>query len=135
LTTDPTAIATGLFAQLETAWNAGDGAAFGRPFADVTDFVDIRGAHHHGDGVAMGRGHQHIFDTIYKGSTVRYQVTSAREAVPGCIVATASATLDAPSGPLLGTNQSRITAVVVPRGDGWAITTFHNTLVLQAPGA
>ena len=135
MTTDPTAIATGLFAQLETAWNAGDGAAFGRPFADVTDFVDIRGAHHHGDGVAMGRGHQHIFDTIYKGSTVSYQVTSAREVVPGCIVATASASLDAPSGPLLGTNESRITAVVVREGDRWAITAFHNTLVLQAPRA
>lgn len=135
MTTDPTAIASGLFAQLETAWNAADGAAFGRPFADVTDFVDIRGMHHHGDGEAMGRGHQHIFDTIYKGSTVRYQVASARQAVPGCIVATASATLDAPSGPMLGTNQSRITAVLVPQGDGWAITAFHNTLVLQAPRA
>lgn len=133
MTTDPTTIATELFAQLESAWNAADGAAFGKPFADVTDFVDIRGAHHHGDGVAMGRGHQHIFDTIYKGSTVRYQVTSAREAVPGCIVASASATLDAPSGPMLGTNQSRITAVVVRQDDRWAITAFHNTLVLQAP--
>jgi uncharacterized protein (TIGR02246 family) len=135
LTTDPTAIAAGLFARLETAWNDGDGHAFGRPFADVTDFVDIRGVHHHGDGEAMGRGHQHIFDTIYKGSTIRYQVISAREVVPGCIVATVSATLDAPSGPMPGTNQSRITAVVVPQGDGWAITAFHNTLVLQAPGA
>jgi uncharacterized protein (TIGR02246 family) len=135
VTTDPTAIATELFAQLEAAWNAADGAAFGKPFADVTDFVDIRGAHHHGDGVAMGRGHQHIFDTIYKGSTVRYQVTSAREAVPGCIVATASANLDAPSGPMLGTNQSRITVVVIREGDRWAITAFQNTLVLQAPRA
>ncbi|HEX8318871.1 SgcJ/EcaC family oxidoreductase [Longimicrobium sp.] len=135
MSTDPTAIATELFAQLETAWNAADGAAFGKPFADVTDFVDVRGAHHHGDGVAIGGGHQHIFDTIYKGSTVRYQVTSARQVVPGCFVATVSATLDAPSGPLPGTNQSRITAVVVREGDRWAITAFHNTLVLQAPRA
>jgi uncharacterized protein (TIGR02246 family) len=135
LSTDPTAIATELFAQLEAAWNAADGAAFGKPFADVTDFVDVRGAHHHGDGVAMGRGHQHIFDTIYKGSTVRYQVTSAREVVPGCLVATVSATLEAPSGPLPGTNQSRITAVVVRQDDRWAITAFQNTLVLQASRA
>lgn len=135
MTTDPTAIATELFERLETAWNNADGPAFGKPFADVTDFVDIRGVHHHGDGAAMGQGHQHIFDTIYKGSTIRYQVTSARVAVPDCIVATASATLDAPSGPMPGTNESRITAVVVPQGDGWAITAFHNTLVLQAPRA
>jgi uncharacterized protein (TIGR02246 family) len=135
LTTDPTKIATRLFERLETAWNDADGSAFGTPFADATDFVDIRGVHHHGNGEAMGRGHQHIFDTIYKGSTIRYQVTSARLAVPGCIVATASATLDAPSGPMFGTSQSRITAVVVPRGDGWAITAFHNTLVLEAPRA
>lgn len=135
MTTDPTAIAAELFERLETAWNDGDGAAFGAPFADVTDFVDIRGVHHHGEGVAMGRGHQHIFDTIYKGSTIRYQVTSAREAVPGCIVATASATLDAPTGPMLGASQSRITAVVVRQGDRWAITAFHNTLAQQAPRA
>lgn len=132
MTTDPTAIATELFNRLQSAWNAGDGPAFGEPFADVTDFVDIRGVHHHGDGQAMGRGHQHIFDTIYKGSTIRYQVTSARVAVPGCIVATATATLDAPAGPMLGTNESRITAVVVQQGDRWAITAFHNTLVIQA---
>lgn len=135
MTTDPTAIATRLFDELETAWNGADGPAFGRLFADETDFVDIRGVHHHGDGEAMGRGHQHIFDTLYRGSTIRYQVTSARVVVPGCIVATASAALDAPSGPMLGASQSRITAVAVPRGDGWAITAFHNTLVLEAPRA
>ena len=135
MATDPTAIATQLFGGLETAWNHGDGPAFGKLFADATDFVDIRGVHHHGDGVAMGRGHQHIFDTIYKGSTIRYQVVSARVAVPGCIVATATATLDAPSGPMFGTSRSQITAVVVPRDEGWAITAFHNTLVREAPPA
>jgi len=132
LTTDPTAIATRLFDRLEMTWNAGDGPGFGQSFADVTDFVDIRGTHHHGDGVTMGRGHQQIFDTIYRGSTIRYQVTSAREATPGCIVATASATLDAPSGPMLGTSRSQITALIVDQGDRWAITAFHNTLALEA---
>jgi len=133
VTPDPLALATQLFDRLETAWNAGDGAAFGQPFADVTDFVDIRGSHHHGDSVAMGRGHQAIFDTIYKGSTIRYAVTSARTAAPGCIVATASATLDAPSGPMVGASRSQITALVVDQGDRWAITAFHNTLAAPAP--
>ena len=132
MTPDPTALATELFGRLEAAWNTGDGPAFGQPFADVTDFVDIRGTHHHGDGAAMGHGHQAIFDTIYKGSTIRYQVTSARTAAPGCIVVTASATLDAPSGPMVGTNRSRITALVVDQGDRWAITAFQNTLALES---
>lgn len=43
MTIDPTAIAQSLFADLEKAWNAGDGLAFAAPFSDETDFVDIRG--------------------------------------------------------------------------------------------
>jgi len=132
---DPTAIAAELFDRLEKAWNAGDGAAFGEPFADVTDFVDIRGTHHHGDGAAMGRGHQRIFDTIYKGSIIRYEVTSARVAAPGCLVATVSATLDSPSGPMLGISRSHITALIVDQGGRSVITTFQNTLVVaDGPG-
>ena len=34
-----------LVSELEKAWNAADGAAFGRPFAEDADFVNIRGEH------------------------------------------------------------------------------------------
>jgi uncharacterized protein (TIGR02246 family) len=32
-----------LVGELERAWNAGDGVAFARPFAEDADFVNIRG--------------------------------------------------------------------------------------------
>ena len=126
---NPIELAGRLFAHLEKAWNAGDGAAFGEPFADETDFVDIRGVHHRGDGHQVGQDHQGILDSIYRGSTVQYTVTSAREVAPGCVLAHASATLESPTGPLQGTRSSTITAVILDT-DGGRITAFHNTLVI-----
>ena len=131
MTTNPTTIAAEKFEQMETAWNRADGQAFGAAFADDSDFVNIRGEHHRGDGTAIGYSHQAIFDSIYAGSEVRYQVDVVRTVVPGCILAVASATLDAPSGPLQGRNHSRITAIITDQGDRWAVTSFHNTLVCE----
>jgi uncharacterized protein (TIGR02246 family) len=128
-TLTPTTLATGLLEQMERAWNRADGAAFGRLFADDTDFVDIRGTHHRGDGAVIGAGHQGIFDTIYAGSTVRFELDVAREVAPRCFVAVATSTLDAPTGPLQGVNNSRLTMVIVDQGERWAITALHNTLV------
>ena len=130
-TLDPTAIAAATFEQLERAWNRSDGAAFGAAFADDTDFVNIRGAHHRGDAAVIGHGHQAIFDSIYAGSTVGYELDIARVVAPGCIVAVATSTLNAPSGPLRGVNHSRITAIITDQGGRWAITAFQNTLVRQ----
>ena len=45
------------FAQLERAWNGGDGAGFGELFLDDADFVDIRGERHRGQK-AIANGHQ-----------------------------------------------------------------------------
>jgi uncharacterized protein (TIGR02246 family) len=126
-TTDAATVAASILERLERAWNDADGAAFGALFTDDSDFVDIRGDHHRG-AVAIGRGHQGIFDSIYAGSTVRYRLELAREIAPGAVVAVAGATLDAPHGPLQGVNHSRLTIVLVERDGGWAVTAFHNTL-------
>ena len=75
---DPKSIAETVIKQLEDAWNAADGAAFGEPFAPDADFVNIRGDLHSGKE-AIAAGHQQIFDTIYAGSTLRYSVLQARE--------------------------------------------------------
>ncbi len=126
---DPTTIATDTFAALERAWNAGDGPGYGAPFADEADFVNVRGEHHRGDAAYIGRAHQGIFDSIYAGSTVRYEVAVARPLAPGVVLAVANATLEAPTGPLQGVSDARITVVLTEDGGRWAITAFHNTLV------
>jgi uncharacterized protein (TIGR02246 family) len=120
---------TQLIAQLENAWNAADGAAFAEPFAEDADFVNIRGEHiRTREAIAMG--HQGIFNTIYKGSVVRYQVAGVRSIAPGVLLAHVNATLNAPTGPLAGEHRSLFTVVLAQNEDGWRIAAFHNTLVL-----
>ena len=126
--TDPATIAASLFQQAEDAWNAADGAAFGALFTEESDFVNIRGEHHRGS-VAIARGHQGIFDTIYAGSRARYEPELARSVAPGTIVALAAATLEVPTGPLHGVLNARMTIVITEQDGRWLITAFHNTLV------
>lgn len=127
--TDPTTLATATFAALERAWNAADGQGYGAPFADEADFVNVRGEHHRGGSDYIGRAHQGIFDSIYAGSTVRYEVDVARSLAPGVVLAVARATLDAPSGPLQGVSHARLTVVLTEQDGRSVISAFHNTLV------
>ena len=122
--------ATMFVAGLEAAWNAADGAAFGAGFADDAVFVDVRGGRHRGRA-AIAAGHQGIFDSIYRGSTVRYVVDSVDQLGPDVAVANADATLDCPTGPMAGTNHARFTAVLVRDGRTWQAAAFHNTLVVS----
>ena len=131
LTIDARELGERFYAALEEAWNAGDGEAFGSHFSEVTDFVNIQGQHFHGGTAVIAAGHQGIFDTIYVGSTVRYHVDRARVLAPGYVLVHASSTLEAPVGPLRGTNRSRMTVVLVEEGGDWKATAFHNTLVVD----
>lgn len=132
VTTDPGVIASVQFGRMERAWNEADGAAFGSVFADDTDFVNIRGEHHRGDGSVIGQAHQGLFDSVYAGSTVHYQTEVARLIAPGCVLAVVSAAMVAPAGPLKGTNHARITAAITLNDGRWMVTAFHNTLVREA---
>ena len=121
-------IVSDLIAQLENAWNAGDGPAFAQPFAEDADFVNIRGEHLRTRD-AIARGHQGIFNTIYKGSVVRYQVAGVRAIAPAILLAHVKATLKAPTGPLAGEHRSLFTVVLAQGQDAWRIAAFHNTLI------
>ena len=126
---DPDIVATEFFARLEAAWNAADGARYGAEFAEVTDFVNIRGEHIHGGPALIAAGHQGIFDTIYRGSTNELRVDRVREIAPGCVLAHATSTLDAPTGPLTGRHQARMSVFLVEQDGIWKATAFHNTLI------
>ena len=124
-------IARRILDRLGDAWNAGNGGAFGEPFAVDAEFVAIRGDHHRGRE-AIGRGHQALFDTIYQGSAVRYALLRARALADGVVLAHARGELAAPTGPPAGEHTSTITLVLVrpDRDAGWRIAAFHNTLVV-----
>lgn len=122
------AIAQDVMNRLQDAWNAADGAGFAEPFAVDADFVAIRGDLHTGRR-AIAEGHQQIFDTIYAGSTASLRVLQARELDGGPILAHVRGEIDAPAGPLAGRHAATASVVLVPRGDEYEITAFHNTLV------
>src|SRR3954469_11276414 len=126
---DAVAVVEPIVEHLQQAWNSGDGMGFAGPFAEDADFVEIRGGHHHG-AVAVGRGHEAIFSTIYAGSTVDLKVEMARNVGPGVVVALVHSTMTAPTGPMAGVNQARMTLVLVEEAGSGAITQFHNTLVV-----
>jgi len=118
---DAAAVAEMIMQRLELAWNRADGAAFG-------DFVAIRSDLHTGRE-AIAAGHQQIFDTIYAGSTTRYEVLQARELDERVIVAHVRGTLATPGGPMAGEHASTITVVLLKQGGEYEITAFHNTLI------
>ena len=113
-------------AQLEEAWNAGNGAAFGAVFAEDADFVTIRGELHQGRE-AIARGHQSIFDSIYAGSRVEYAVVNAHPARDGVTVAHLRGTLKVPTGPVAGDHTAIATIVLLDREEGPEVAAFHNT--------
>ena len=114
--------------ELESAWNAADGVAFARPFAEDADFVNIRGEHHR-TREAIAKGHQGIFNSVYKGSVVRLQVAAVRTLAPTVLLAHVNSTLKVPVGPLAGEHSALFSLVLVRDQDNWPIAAFHNTLV------
>ena len=122
-------IVASLVDHLEQAWNRADGAGFAQPFAEDADFVNIRGEHAR-SREAIARGHQVIFDTIYKGSVLHSELADVRRIAPSVLLAHVKSTLRVPAGPLAGEHRSLFTAVLVANGDKYEIAAFHNTLVV-----
>lgn len=123
-----TEVVEDFYARLERAWNAADGAAYGGAFTEDASFVNVRGDAADGQA-AIVAGHQGIFDTIYRGSVVHYDVQKVWDLADGMILARGHATLEVPGGPLAGTHNAVNTVVLVQTGDGWAGRAFHNTFV------
>jgi uncharacterized protein (TIGR02246 family) len=128
MTTSAITVATTVLTHLQDAWNASDGARYGAVFSEDSDFVTIRGEHFRGSHV-IADGHQRIFDSLYQGSTVKLDLANAREVAPRVVLAVATSMLDAPSGPLRGRHNSRMTVVITSGEDGWRVAGLHNTLI------
>jgi uncharacterized protein (TIGR02246 family) len=111
---------------LQAAWNTADADTFANAFTADADFVDIRGAHHHGR-TSIAKGHAAIFASVYKGSSITYRVTAARyltdQVILGHVVGTLTASPAAPAG----VQVAQASVVLVHASDGWWIAAFHNT--------
>jgi uncharacterized protein (TIGR02246 family) len=124
---EATEIAATVLGRLESAWNAGDGTAFGAPYAADATFVNVRGEHHRGRDAIAG-GHAGIFATIYAGSANRMELLDSRFVADDVVVMTSRNTLDVPSGPLAGVHTATSTSVLVRVGSTWQVAVSHNTL-------
>ena len=122
----------GVLRQLELAWNAGDGAAFGAPMAEDADFVTIRGDHLTGRR-AIVESHTGIFSTIYAGSRNHISLASARMLSTDVALVHARSVLEAPTGPLAGRHEATFSTVMLRESGNWQIGSFHITLAPSSP--
>ena len=132
--TRPATIAQDVLARLESAWNDGDGAAYGAVFAPDASFVTVRGEHLTGRP-AISAGHAGIFAGVYFESVNRLELVRADEVLPGVVRVISAATLNCPTGPLAGVHRAMSTNIVVtdPAGDQPPlIVASQNTLVAPA---
>jgi uncharacterized protein (TIGR02246 family) len=116
--------------QMEAGWNAKSGALFAKPFADDADYVVINGLHIRGRE-AIDKGHQRIFDTVYKDSTLALSVKQVRFLRPDVALVHVNArnSMKRPEGAREA--EAIITLVMVKDGGAWKITAFQNTQVVN----
>lgn len=110
--------------QLEAGWNSKSGAAFAKPFAEDADYVIINGTQIKGRE-AITEGHQRIFDTIYKDSTLSLSVKQVRMLRADVAVVHVSGHLKATQGE----SDAVITLVMTKENGAWKIAAFQNTPV------
>jgi uncharacterized protein (TIGR02246 family) len=119
--------------QMAKGWNAKSGAEFAKPFAEDADYVIVNGMQIKGRA-AIAEGHQGIFDTIYKISTLTLSVEQIRFLRPDVAVVHVRAALNFTRENSTRTNNARITLVMTKNKDKWEIAAFQNTQI-QTPGS
>jgi uncharacterized protein (TIGR02246 family) len=118
--------------QMEAGWNSKSGALFAKPFADDADYVVINGLHLRGRA-AIDKGHQHIFDSYMKATTLGLTVKQTRYVRPDVAVVHVGARLKSPQpdGSAKETDAA-ITLVMSKEKGVWQIVAFQNTQVMGA---
>ena len=114
--------------ELEQGWNTKSGAAFARPFSEDAEYVVINGMHIQGR-VEIEKGHQRIFDTFYKESTLSLNVKQIRFLRPDVALVHVSAHLRIPQGDTARETEAIITLVMTKDNGVWKIKGFQNTQV------
>lgn len=118
--------------QMVKGWNTKSGEEFAKPFAENSDYVVVNGLHIKGRA-DNAKGHQQIFDTIYKNSSVSVVVEQIRFLRPDVALAHVHSTLKFTQGDVTQTHNSRITLVMVKNDGKWEIAAFKNTAI-RPPG-
>ncbi|HEX8249705.1 MAG TPA: SgcJ/EcaC family oxidoreductase [Pyrinomonadaceae bacterium] len=118
--------------QMAKGWNAKSGAGFAKPFAEDADYVIVNGIQIKGRA-AIDKGHQDIFDTIYKNSTLTVSVEQIRFLRPDVALVHVGSALSVTRENSTRSYNGKVTLVMTKNKDKWEIAAFQNTQV-QAPG-
>ena len=113
--------------QMVKGWNMKSGEEFAKPFAEDSDYVIVNGTHIKGRA-ANAKGHQQIFDTIYKDVDVAGTVEQIRFLRPDVALVHALAERF-PKTDKNQTTKGRITLVMVKNNGKWEIAAFQNTQI------
>ncbi|MEZ0171112.1 SgcJ/EcaC family oxidoreductase [Microvirga sp. TS319] len=116
---------------LVTAWNAGDGIAYGRAFTVDCDYVTFNGQHVHGRE-AVAASHQALFDTHLHGSKLIFESLHMRPLGDGTVLVHGIGnSLLKGQRKLRKSRRSIQTFVAVRTETGWLFTAFHNTRIFK----
>jgi uncharacterized protein (TIGR02246 family) len=114
--------------QMEAGWNAKSGAQFAKPFAADADYVVINGMYIKGQAAIAG-GHQAIFDTIYRESTLSLSVKQVRMLRPDVAVVHVTGSNKYAREGETHTTEAILTLVMTKESGAWKIAAFQNTEV------
>jgi uncharacterized protein (TIGR02246 family) len=118
-----------LLRDLAAAWEAGDGAAYARPFTEDCDYVTFNGERQHGRE-AVAASHQALFDTHLKGSRLVFERLDIRAlGSDAFIVHSFGNSLLKGQTRAPKSRRSLQTLVAVRTSEGLRFTAFHNTRV------
>lgn len=116
--------------QLENGWNTRDGKAFAAPFAADADYVVVNGMYVKGRE-AIEKGHQQIFDTVFKDSTNKATVKGVRFVRADVAVVHVEWNLAVRSDGKEDKARALNTLLMTKDGDKWSIAAFHNTPIKE----
>ena len=112
--------------QMETGWNTKSGAVFAKPFAEDADYVVINGNYIKGRA-AIENGHQRIFDTIYKDTSLTLTVKQIRFLRADVAVVHVEGRRTGPTKEVA--QDAMLTLMMTKEKQGWVIAAFQNTAV------
>ncbi|MET7620352.1 SgcJ/EcaC family oxidoreductase [Streptomyces sp. NPDC005408] len=126
-----------LWASMAEHWAKGDAGRFAANFAEDCDFTTVRGDKPSGR-VGIAAGHEALFRTVYRGSTLVARVRDIRYLRDDIATVNAESEITGADGTVLARTHA-LAVVELDAGAGqWSITAFHNMVPLSTtdtPGA
>ncbi|HEX5230345.1 MAG TPA: SgcJ/EcaC family oxidoreductase [Bryobacteraceae bacterium] len=122
----------GLVGMFIDGWNAGDGHACARPFAENADFTAVTGQRIKGRDM-IGRGHAEILSTVFKGtrnSAVVNEITFLR---PDVAVADVTFRIQSDTDKPWLPAYTSAGLVATKEHGAWSIAVFRNLVPFERP--